>query len=97
MIEPDKIWRLHAYDDSAKQNELCKYMGINFDSPLSAIESYTTESKGHELTYHKIYVTNKKGVYLDLQADEGSKTKRSVFMRLGKVVDEGYIASLRNE
>jgi hypothetical protein len=95
-IGPDKIWRLHAYDDDPDLLEgFITSMGVDFDLPIPALETYETVKDGKSL-HNKIYVTAQKGVYLDLVSDAQGKQIMAVFVRLGEDINQGYIASLRN-
>ena len=103
----DKIWRLHAYEENPdKLKKLCKSLGVDFEQSVPPLESYTTETDGHGQIYHRVYVTNRKGVYLDLQASKADAfnfpidlklINRTTFVKLGENIDKGYMASLRNE
>ena len=70
-------------------------MGADFDLPLPALETYITGTEGKDFCRHKIYVTCKKGVYLDQQSDKDGNVKRAVFVRLGENINEDYVAPLK--
>jgi hypothetical protein len=103
-IDADKIWRvLPVLKDPQESRKLLKSMGVDFDLPLVPLESYKTYKDKSGLIFHRVYVTNKKGVYLELQTRDQDKFKfpikiesveQIIFHKLGKEENDKYLGSI---
>ena len=89
------------------KKELVKFfesIGVNFSSPL---EDYSQGDKEHGFSFHRIFSTNVKGVYLDLVFDklESHKnpeqmlkgTKKNLLHIYGENLSKEYINSITTQ